>query len=165
MGGIASVCHQHDILSRQAMMYLLTMGWFLAHTSLAMTPEHSATNAEYSSLRSARAGHSKSASCASHHPKLQCDRAYTHACGEAGADGGPAQSAANETPCEISKSSATLQCSWGLPSRLGRPKYLTALLCKGWERIYLIPFLRVGRPSTNGRYVRYSCCPSEASMT
>ena len=25
------------------MMYLLTMGWFLAHTSLAMTPEHSAT--------------------------------------------------------------------------------------------------------------------------
>ena len=38
------------------MMYLLTMGWFLAHTSLAMTPEHSATNGEYSSLRSARAG-------------------------------------------------------------------------------------------------------------
>ena len=32
--------NQHDILSRQAMMYLLTMGWFLAHTSLAMTPEH-----------------------------------------------------------------------------------------------------------------------------
>ena len=32
------------------MMYLLTMGWFLAHTSLAMTPEHSATNGEYSSL-------------------------------------------------------------------------------------------------------------------
>ena len=26
MDGIASVCHQHDILSRQAMMYLLTMG-------------------------------------------------------------------------------------------------------------------------------------------
>ena len=42
------------------MMYLLTMGWFLAHTSLAMTPEHSATNGGYSSLRSARAGHSKS---------------------------------------------------------------------------------------------------------
>ena len=41
-------------------MYLLTMGWFLAHTSLAMTPEHSATNGEYSSLISARAGHSKS---------------------------------------------------------------------------------------------------------
>ena len=41
-------------------MYLLTMGWFLAHTSLAMTPEHSATNGEYSSLRSARAAHSKS---------------------------------------------------------------------------------------------------------
>ena len=30
-------------------MYLLTMGRFLAHTSLAMTPEHSATNGEYSS--------------------------------------------------------------------------------------------------------------------
>ena len=28
--------------------------------------------------------------------------------------------AANETPCETSKFSATLQCSWGLPSRLGR---------------------------------------------
>ena len=25
------------------MMYLRTMGWFPAHTSLAMTPEHSAT--------------------------------------------------------------------------------------------------------------------------
>ena len=55
-----------------------------------------------------------------HHPKLQCDRAYTHACGEAGADGGPAQSAANETPCDISKFSATLQCSWGVPNRRGR---------------------------------------------
>ena len=44
------------------MMYLLTMGWSLAHTSLAITPEHSATNGEYSSLRSALlgAGHSKS---------------------------------------------------------------------------------------------------------
>ena len=50
MDGVASVCHQHGILLRQAMMYLLTMGWFLAHTSLAMTPEHSATNGEYSSL-------------------------------------------------------------------------------------------------------------------
>ena len=94
-------------------MYLLTMGSarFLAHTSLAMTPEHSATNGEYSSLRPARAEHSKSIMARpSHHPKLQCDRAYTHACGEAGADGGPAQLAANETLCEISKSSATLQC-------------------------------------------------------
>ena len=117
MDGIASVCHQHDILSRQAMMYLLTMGWFLAHTSPAKTPEHSATNGDNSSLRSARAGHSKSLCLSS--PKLQCDRAYTHACGEAGADGGPAQ-LANETPCEISKSSAALQCSWGLPRRLGR---------------------------------------------
>ena len=87
-------------------MYLLTMGWFLAHTSLAMTPEHSATNGEYSSLRSARAGHSKSMCLSS--PQAQYDRAYTHACGEAGADGGPAQLAANEIPCEISKSSAIL---------------------------------------------------------
>ena len=53
-------CHQHDILSRQAMIYPLTMGWFLAHTSLAMTPEHSAIKGENSSLRCARAGHSKS---------------------------------------------------------------------------------------------------------
>ena len=36
MDVIASVRHQHDILSRQAMMYLLTMGWFPAHTNLAM---------------------------------------------------------------------------------------------------------------------------------
>ena len=28
------------------MMYLLTMGWILAHTSLAMTPEQSATSGE-----------------------------------------------------------------------------------------------------------------------
>ena len=60
MDGIAAVCHQHDIPSRQAMKYLLTMGWFLAHTSLAMTPEHSATNKENSPLRSARPGHSRS---------------------------------------------------------------------------------------------------------
>ena len=26
MNGMASVCHQHDILSRQAIMYLLTLG-------------------------------------------------------------------------------------------------------------------------------------------
>ena len=39
------------------MMYLLTMGWSLAHTSLAITPEQSVTNGEYSSLRSARRGH------------------------------------------------------------------------------------------------------------
>ena len=36
-------------------MYLLTMGWFLAHTSLAMTPEHSATNGENSSHQLSRA--------------------------------------------------------------------------------------------------------------
>ena len=42
------------------MMYLLTMGWSLAHTSLAMTPEHSVINGESSFLRSARAGQSKS---------------------------------------------------------------------------------------------------------
>ena len=123
MAGIASVCHQHDIhdiLSRQAMVYLLTIcfGWFLAHTSLALTPEHSATKGNIR-LRDLQEQGTPRA-CASHHPKLQCDRGYTHACGEAGADGGPAQLAANESPCETSKSSATLQCSWGLPSRLGR---------------------------------------------
>ena len=48
-----------------------------------------------------------------------CGKAYTYACGEAGGNGGPAQLAANETPCEISKSSATLQCSWGLPASIG----------------------------------------------
>ena len=69
MDVIASVCHQHDIPSRQAMMCLLTMGWFLAHTSLAMTPEHSATNVENSSLRFAGAGHSKSMCLSS--PKAQ----------------------------------------------------------------------------------------------
>ena len=53
MDGIASVHHQQDILSRQAMMYRLTTGWSLAHMSLAMTPEHSATSGENSSLRSA----------------------------------------------------------------------------------------------------------------
>ena len=85
-------------------MYLLTMGWFLAHTSLAMTPEHSATNGEYiSSLRSARAGHSKSMCPLEHHPKLQCDRACTLDCLKAGVGGGLAQLEANETPYEISK--------------------------------------------------------------
>ena len=63
MDGIASgvfACHQHDILSRQAMMYLLTKGWSLAHTSLAMTPKQSEMSEEYCCLKSARAGHSKS---------------------------------------------------------------------------------------------------------
>ena len=46
MDGIASVRHEPDILSRQAMMYLPTMGRSLAHTSLAITPEHSASNGE-----------------------------------------------------------------------------------------------------------------------
>ena len=37
--GWNSVClSSADILSRPAMMYLLTMGWFLAHTSLATYP-------------------------------------------------------------------------------------------------------------------------------
>ena len=96
------------------MMYLLTMGWFLAHTSLAMTPVHSATNGEYSSLRSA-----KSRALQEHVPLITQSSSMTepaHACGEAGSDGGPAQLAANKTPCEISKFSATLQCSWKLPS-------------------------------------------------
>ena len=46
MDGTASVHDQQDIPSRQAIIYLLTMGWFLAHTSLDMTPEQSATCAE-----------------------------------------------------------------------------------------------------------------------
>ena len=102
-------------------MCLLTMGCFLAHTSLARTPEHSETNGENLPLRSARAG-----ACASHHPKLQCDRAYIHALGEAGASGGPAQLAANETPCKISKFSASLQYMSEAP---GRSIYLYADLC------------------------------------
>ena len=63
MDGIASgvfACHQHDILSRQAMRHLLTRGWSLAHTSLAMTPEQSEMSEEYCCLKLARAGHSKS---------------------------------------------------------------------------------------------------------
>ena len=119
MDGTASVhVHQHDNASRQAMMYLLTMGWFLARTSLAMTPEHSAINGENSSLDLQKQGTPRA--CASHHPKLQFDRAYTHACGKAGTDGSPAQLAADENPCKTSKSSANLQCSLGLPKRLGR---------------------------------------------
>ena len=55
-----SACHQHDILSRQAMMYLLTRGWSSAHTSLAMTPEHSDMSAEYCCRKPARAEHSRS---------------------------------------------------------------------------------------------------------
>ena len=61
MDGIASVHLQQDNLSRQAMMYMLTMtmammyllticmpmGWFqLVHTSSAMTPEQSAFDGE-----------------------------------------------------------------------------------------------------------------------
>ena len=60
MDGVASVCRQHDILPRQAMMFLLTIGWFLAHTSLAMTPEQSATSGQNSPRRSARERHSRS---------------------------------------------------------------------------------------------------------
>ena len=51
---------------------------------------------------------------------LQCDRGNTHACVEAYAESGPAQLAANETPCETAKFSAILQCSWGHPSKMGR---------------------------------------------
>ena len=47
MDGKASVHHQHDIPSKQAMIYLLTMGWPSAHTSLAMTPEQSATSGDH----------------------------------------------------------------------------------------------------------------------
>ena len=41
-------------------MYLLTRGWSLGHTSLAMTPEHSDISAEYCCLKPARAEHSRS---------------------------------------------------------------------------------------------------------
>ena len=47
-------------ISRQAMMYLLTNGWSLNQTSLAMIPEQCAMSWENSVLTSARAGHSKS---------------------------------------------------------------------------------------------------------
>ena len=45
---------------RQAMMYLRTRGWSLAHISLAMTPQQSDTSEEYGCLESAGAGHSRS---------------------------------------------------------------------------------------------------------
>ena len=41
-------------------MYVLTRGWSLAHTSLAMTPEQPDMSVEYCCLRSARAEHSRS---------------------------------------------------------------------------------------------------------
>ena len=41
-------------------MYLLTNGWSLNHTSLAMSPEQCAISWEYWVLTSARAGHSRS---------------------------------------------------------------------------------------------------------
>ena len=52
MDGLASAHHQHEMLSRQALMYLLTMGWSLAHTSLAMTspPESSRIDGENVSM-------------------------------------------------------------------------------------------------------------------
>ena len=83
MDGIASgvfACHQHDILSRQAMMYLLTRGWSLAHTSLDMMPELCEMSEEYCCLKSARAGlagHSKSMclsspkACMRHSPQIR----------------------------------------------------------------------------------------------
>ena len=56
MDGTASLRHQllSDSLSRHPLMYQLTMGWFLAHTSQAMTPGQSVTSEENSSHRSAR---------------------------------------------------------------------------------------------------------------
>ena len=36
---MASVSHQHDILSGNASMHLLTLGYFVPHTSLAMASE------------------------------------------------------------------------------------------------------------------------------
>ena len=78
MDGIASVRHQHDVLSRQAMMCLLTMGWSRAHTSLAITPEHSTTNGENSSLTSARAGHSRSMCLSSPKAPVHWKAVYCH---------------------------------------------------------------------------------------
>ena len=69
MDGTASVHHQQDILPRQAMMNLLTMGWSLAHTSLATTPEHSATSGEISCLLSSDDTWSE----ASGHPLVACN--------------------------------------------------------------------------------------------
>ena len=47
--------------------------------------------------------------------------------------------AVNETPCEISKSSATLQCSWELPNRPGRPDPDTRLGVFGSPSSSLLP--------------------------
>ena len=46
MDGIASVSQWPNTMSRQAMMYLLTTGWSLNHTSLAMIPEQCAMSWE-----------------------------------------------------------------------------------------------------------------------
>ena len=43
------------------------MGWFLAHTSLAMTPEHSATNGENLSLLGIHSIHMQAGPGASRH--------------------------------------------------------------------------------------------------
>ena len=91
MDGKAFVCHQQDILSRQAMMYLLR-SWSLPHISLAMTPEQSEMSVENCTLRSGVAEHSKA--YASHRPKPQHDKACNCGYGEANAGGGLVQSAA-----------------------------------------------------------------------
>ena len=74
------------------MIYLLTMGWFLAHTSLAMTTKHSATSGENLFLQE----QDTQGAGASYCPKLQCGRVCRHISGEAGADGSLAQLARGE---------------------------------------------------------------------
>ena len=81
-------------------MLLLTMGWFLAHTSLAMTPEQSDRSRRWIPEIC------KSRALKEHVPltsKVQCDRACKHAYGNADANGSLAQLAANETPFKIWK--------------------------------------------------------------
>ena len=81
-----------------------------------LTPEQSATSSYNSCLKLQEQGTQEA--CASHRPKSQCDRACTHACGWEDANGGHAQVAVQGTTCRISRISAILQCSWGLPSNL-----------------------------------------------
>ena len=57
MDGIASVYQRPDTISRQAVIYLQTIGWSLNHTRLVVVkiPEQCAMSEEYWVLTSARA--------------------------------------------------------------------------------------------------------------
>ena len=106
MDAKASVHHQHDIPSRHAMVYVLTMSWSLAHTSLAVTPEQLATSGENSCLRPARAGRSMSLYLSSKKaPAGQSlnTRMWQGSRRSRGSHLHSAQSAADETTCGISK--------------------------------------------------------------